>query len=213
MVKGDTNNPFRIGERVSGYHFADREEEMARIRTAMLSSSKLLVYGPRRMGKSSTIINAAESARMARPKPIIVNVDVSTATNLYDVSARLLRSLYQETRWLKLRLEDLLGGLAPRVTVRLDEHGGPPAITFGIDRRTASEEQRQRAFESVIARRSQIQEDTKRPVAVVLDEFQAIGNFAGESSEWHLRDVMQRHGDLAFVCAGSQESLIGALIG
>lgn len=208
-----TDNPFRIGEHVRDYHFADREEEMASIRAAMLSSSALLVYGPRRMGKSSTIINAAELARRARPKPIIVSVDVSTATNLYDVSARLLRSLYEETRWLKLRLEDMLGGLAPRVTVRLDEHGGPPAITFGLDRRTASEEQRQHAFESVIGRLGQIRADMDRPVAVVFDEFQAISNFAGESSEWHLRDVMQRHGELAFVCAGSQESLISELIG
>src|SRR5690606_18818783 len=35
----------------------------------------------------------------------------------------------------------------------------------------------------------------------------------GESSEWHLRDVIQRHGDLALVCAGSQESLIHDMIG
>lgn len=207
------DNPFRIGEHVTGYHFADREQEVARIRAAMLSASTLLVYGPRRMGKSSTITNGAASARLARPKPIIVSVDVSTATNLYDVAARLLRSLYVETRWLKLRLEDILGGLAPRVTVKLDERGGPPAITFGIDRRTASEEQRQRAFEGVIERLDQIRKDTRRPVAVVLDEFQAIANFAGEHSEWHLRDVMQRNGDLAFVCAGSQESLIHDLIG
>ena len=87
-----TDNPFRIGEHVSGYHFADREEEVARIRDAMLSASSLLVYGPRRMGKSSTINNAADSARNARPKPIVVAADVATATNLYDVSARLLRS-------------------------------------------------------------------------------------------------------------------------
>lgn len=213
MLKGDTNNPFRIGERVTGYHFADREEEVARIRAAMLSSSKLLVYGPRRMGKSSAIWNAAESARRSRPKPIVVTADVATATNLYDVSARLLRSLYAETRWLKLRIEDLLGGLAPRVTVKFDERGGPPAITFGLDRRTASEEERRRAFEGVVQRLSQIRDDTGRPVAVVLDEFQAVHAFAGESSEWHLRDVMQRHGDLAFVCAGSQESLIQDMIG
>ncbi len=207
------SNPFRIGEHVSGYHFADREEEVARIRRAMLSASSLLVYGPRRMGKSSTINNAADSARNSRPKPIVVAADVATATNLFDVSSRLLRSLYLETRWLKLRLEDLLGGLAPRVTVKLDEHGGPPAITFGIDRRTGGEEERRRAFEGVFERLSQIRADTKRPVAVVLDEFQAVRAFAGESSEWHLRDVMQRHGDLAFVCAGSQESLIHDMIG
>src|SRR5690554_3045769 len=213
MPSRATDNPFRTGERVTGYHFADREEEVARIRTAMLSASSLLVYGPRRMGKSSTIFNAAESARNSRPKPIVVTADVATATNLYDVSARLLRSLYLETRWLKLRIEDLLGGLAPRVTVKLDEHGGPPSITFGIDRHTAGEEERRRAFEGVFERLSQVRESTRRPVAVVLDEFQAVTRFAGESSEWHLRDVMQRHGDLAFVCAGSQESLIHGMIG
>lgn len=212
-MAGQVDNPFRIGERVSGYSFADRELEVARIREAMLSASSLLVYGPRRMGKSSTIYNAAESARTSRPKPIVVSADVATATNLFDVAGRLLRSLYLETRWLRLRLEDLLGGLAPRVTVKLDEHGGPPSITFGIDRRTASEEERRRAFEAVFERLSQVRESTRRPVAVVLDEFQAVTRFAGQSSEWHLRDVMQRHGDLAFVCAGSQESLIHGMIG
>ena len=50
-------------------------------------------------------------------------------------------------------------------------------------------------------------------LVLVLDEFQAVRDFAGESSEWHLRDVMQRHGDLAFVCAGSQETLIHEMIG
>ena len=213
MPSRATDNPFRTGERVTGYHFADREEEVARIRTAMLSASSLLVYGPRRMGKSSTIFNAAESARNSRPKPIVVTADVATATNLYDVLARLLPSLYLETRWLKLRIEDLLGGLAPRVTVKFDERGGPPSLTFGIDRRTASEEERRRAFEDVFERFSQVAKDTDRPVAVVLDEFQAVRAFAGESSEWHLRDVMQRHGDLAFICAGSQESLIHDMIG
>lgn len=213
MATRQADNPFKIGERVSGYHFADREQEVARTRAAMLSPTKLLVYGSRRMGKSSVIWNAAESARLSRPKPIVVFADVATATNLHDVSVRLLRSLYTETRWLNLRIEDLLGGIAPRVTVKLDEHGGPPTFTFGIDRRTASEEERQRAFEGVIERLSQIRASTKRPVTVVLDEFQAVSGFAGESSEWHLRDVMQRHGDLSFVCAGSQESLIQDIIG
>ena len=50
----------------------------------------------------------------------------------------------------KLRLEDLLGGLAPRGTVKLDERGGPPAITFGIDRRTATEDDRPQAEEFAV---------------------------------------------------------------
>jgi uncharacterized protein len=213
MADALTSNPFRIGEHVRGEYFTNREDEIARIRAAMLTPSSLLVFGLRRMGKSSAIHIAAEHARRARPKPIIVSADLSTATSLFDVAARLLRSLYLETRFLRLRIEEVLGGLAPRVTVKFDAHGGAPSISFGVERRTATEEERRRAFESVIERLLELRRRTKRPVALVMDEFQAINALGGEGAEWHLRDVMQRHGDLSFVCAGSQQSLIREMIG
>lgn len=206
-------NPFRIGEHVKGEFFTDREAEKKQVRTALLTPSRLLVYGPRRMGKSSVIGWAAESARSARPKPIVVGADLSTATSLFDVASRLLRSLYAETRWLKLRLEDLLGALGPRVRLTLDEASGAPSISFGIERRTASEEDRRRALESVFERLESVRSSGKRPVALVLDEFQAIGSLGGESGEWHLRDLMQRHGELSYICAGSEQSLIEEMMG
>jgi hypothetical protein len=142
-----------------------------------------------------------------------VEVDLSTATSLFDVSARLLRSLYIETRSLRLRLEDLLGSLAPRVTLSVDEHTGVPSISFGADRRTADAEEKRRALEIVFGRLADIRQRTRRPVALVLDEFQSIHALSGEAGEWHLRDLMQRHGDLSFICAGSQESLIQEMMG
>src|SRR5690625_6769500 len=99
-MAASTDNPFRIGEHVSGYHFANRDEELARIRSAIRTGSTLLVYGPRRMGKSSTTINADNLARTSTQKPIIVSVDVSTATILYEESSRLHRLLYTTKRWL-----------------------------------------------------------------------------------------------------------------
>ena len=206
-------NPFGIGEHVTVEYFTDRETEVAQIRTAILNPSSLLVYGPRRMGKSSAIRAAAEAARASRPKPIVIGADLSTATSLFDLSARLLRSLYVETRSLRIRLEELLGGLAPRVTVTFDETSGAPSISFGVERRTATDEEKRRALESVVGRLAELRARTSRPVAVVLDEFQAIQSLGGETGEWHLRDLIQRHGDLSFICAGSQESLINEMIG
>jgi len=49
------DKPFRIGERVSGESFTDRAEEVKRIHRAIRDPSRLLVCGPRRMGKSSAI--------------------------------------------------------------------------------------------------------------------------------------------------------------
>ena len=206
-------NPFRIGEHVSGAHFTNRTAEIARIRSALLEPSALLVYGPRRMGKSSAIRAAADVARSGRPKPVIVAVDLSTATSLFDVAARLLRSLYVETRSLRLRFEELLGALAPRISLTFNEQSGAPVITFGAERRTASEEDKRRTFESVFERLLALQRKIRRPVAIVLDEFQVIHTLGGESGEWHLRDVVQRHGDLSVICAGSEESLIREMIG
>ena len=207
------SNPFRIGEHVSGDYFTNREEEVGRIRSAIIEPSVLLVYGPRRVGQSSAIRAAARLAATSRPGPIVIMADLSTATSLFDLSARLLRSLFQETRSLKMRMEEILGGLAPLVTVNFDEQNGAPSISFGIGRRTASAEEKRRALDGVIERLDAVRDRTRKRVAVVFDEFQAIHGLEGESGEWHLRDLIQRHGELSFICAGSQESLIREMIG
>jgi len=185
-------NPFRIGEHVTGDHFTDREAEVDRIPVAMLQASSLLVYGRRRMGKSSAIRIAADEARARRPGVIVVHVDVSTVTSLFDISARLLRSLYEQTRSLRIRLEEIFGGLGPRVTITPDESGGVPSISFGIERRTADDEEKRRTLEAVFGRLLSVRERLDRPVAVVLDEFQAIHGLGGPSAEWHLREWCSR---------------------
>src|ERR1044072_7664410 len=52
-------NPFEIGLIAQGNHFADREEEVERIARAFQSpGSRLVVYGDRRLGKSSAMDRA-----------------------------------------------------------------------------------------------------------------------------------------------------------
>jgi hypothetical protein len=205
-------NPFRVGEHVRGEHFCNREQEVKRLAQALRTPTTLLVYGRRRMGKSSAIHVASAKTGSGR-KPVVVFADVSSATTVFDVATRLLRSLYLETRSLRIRLEELVGGLSPQVTVTFDANSGTPSISFGLERRRASEEERRRALEAVFERLAAISGRLDRPVAVVLDEFQAIHSFGGEPAEWHLRDLMQRHGGLSYICAGSQESLIQEMIG
>jgi hypothetical protein len=205
-----THNPFHTGEHVTGADFTDRADEVARIRRGLLGAGRLLVYGPRRMGKSSAIAVASEGAR--REGAVVIRADVSTVTTYLDITSRLLRSLYEETRSLRVRLEELVQGVAPKVTVSPGPPGGPPSITFGVERRSAEDEQR-RSVETVVERLSGLAQRLDSPAAVVLDEFQAIRGLGGEVAEWHLRDVIQRSGGLGFVCAGSQESLIHEMIG
>lgn len=203
-----SDNPFRIGSHVRGAFFTDRADEVRRIRDAMREPARLLVFGPRRMGKSSAIAVAAERAR--RSGALVVRGDLSTASGLVDVANRLLASLSSQRP--RGRLAELAASLSPNVTLTFDAVTGVPRIVFGADRRSASDADQRRSIEQVIELLAR-ERSADQPVAVVLDEFQAVGRLGGEEAEWHLRDLMQRHADLSFVCAGSEVSLIQEMLG
>lgn len=200
--------PFRIGDHVTGAYFTDRAEEVARILTALRESTRLLVYGPRRMGKSSAIAVAAERARSEGV--VVVRADLATASGLVDVANRLLRSLSGQRSG--DRLLELARGLSPHVTLSFEEGTGAPRLSFGVARRRAGAEEQRRSLEEVIEGLASEARRGER-VAVVLDEFQAIRRFGGDEVEWQLRDLIQRHGELSFVCAGSELSLIREMLG
>lgn len=202
-----TGNPFRIGDHVSGVYFTNRAKEVARIRGALRESTRLLVFGARRVGKSSAIAVATEQARTEGI--LVVRADLSTASGLVDIANRLLHSLSRQHSG--ERLAAFASKLAPHVTLTFDESTGAPRIAFGVERRRAAEDRQRRSLEEVIEQLAALAHSGER-VAVVLDEFQAIGRFGGEVAEWHLRDLIQRHGQLSFVCAGSEVSLINEML-
>lgn len=208
-------NPFRIGSHVTGRFFTDRAAEVKRIRQAMREPTRLLVFGPRRMGKSSAIAVAAH--RAARDGVLVVRADLSTASGLVDVANRLLHSLSAQRS--RERLAGLAAGLAPSVSLTFDAVTGAPRIAFGVERRAAPESQQRRSLEQVIETLAREAEEAEEGgeggerVVVVLDEFQSVHRFGGEEAEWHLRDLMQRHGRLSFICAGSEVSLVEDMLG
>jgi len=202
-------NPFRIGERVTGEFFTNRAREVKRIRRAMAEPSRLLVYGPRRMGKSSAIRVAAD--RVRRDGGIVVRADLGGATSTSEVADRLLTSLARTlpsdqdgwiSEWVQaLRLEfstDALGFPVLRLGVQ------PPSTGFGGRRALAG-------LSEVLHRMDRLGEQGPAPVCVVLDEFQRLTRLGGEEAAWELRDLVQGHHHLSYVCAGSEEGVIERL--
>lgn len=201
-------NPFRIGGHVSGAFFTDRAEEIERILRAMREPTRLLVFGPRRMGKSSAIGVAAERARSEGV--LVVQADLSTASGLVDVANRLLHSLSAERP--RERLAAFASGVAPHVVLTFDDVSGAPRLVLGAERRRAPVDQQRRSLEEVIEGLAVEARSRESRVVLVLDEFQAVRRFGGEAAEWHLRDLVQRHGEMSFVCAGSEVSVVQDLL-
>lgn len=204
-------NPFRIGGHVAGSYFTDRADEIRRIRQAIKEPSRLLVYGPRRMGKSSTIAKAVEQVK--REGAVVAWADFSTATTLADISNRLLMSLSGELNNVEQRLLNFARNLRPNLTLRFDELSGSPSLTLGAEARRKPIEDQRAAFEAILDQIEAFATSHDRPVALVFDEFQEIIAVGGERADWFLRGIMQRHQHVSYICAGSKESLIHELLG
>src|ERR687883_1311878 len=56
------NNPFKFGALALDEAFTDREDELEELGAAMRNGQDVLVYAPRRYGKSSLVLAAAQQA-------------------------------------------------------------------------------------------------------------------------------------------------------
>lgn len=205
-------NPFIIGHHAEGDHFADRAEEVRRIAAAFADpSSRLLVYGDRRLGKSSTIHAAAAQARAAGHAVAIV--DLAAATSAAAASQRLLAAVQREIgqRW-----RDLLTRAATRLrgmvtfAPRVDLHGN---VTFGISvQASGSPAEDLRFFTDVLDAIEAELAERDLSLGLAIDEFQRLRALTGVAIDWPLKEVFERHRRIAYVCAGSERGLIEQML-
>ncbi|TVP48483.1 MAG: ATP-binding protein [Gemmatimonadales bacterium] len=208
-------HPFQVGGHALGPHFTDRAREIRVVRDALRTPTRLLVHGPRRMGKSSILLSAAASARRRGVR--VAWVDFASTTHLADVANRLLRSVSHELRSVPERLTDFARALSPRVQLTFDPSRPHPVLTLEVTLRQRPVEDQRAAFEAVLDRleaHAQERAEAGEPgVAVLMDEFQDIVEVGGDRADWFLRSIMQRHTHLSYVCAGSREALIHEMLG
>jgi hypothetical protein len=206
-------NPFIVRRLARGRAFADREVEVARMVAALRDpGSGLVVFGPRRMGKSSALERAAEAVRSGGGHAAVATL--ATATDPADAARRVLEAIHAETgrRGWEI-IEAIAGRLKAGITVVPSMvPGGLPSIRFefGLQESVSS---RIRLLPDVL---TAVDAEMKRRDLVLglgLDEFQRIHEWGGEDAEWALRDAIQRQEAIGYVLAGSQRGLIEAMVG
>ncbi len=203
-----TDNPFRTAEHVVGSYFTDRADEVDMVVRAMTGRGRLLVYGPRRMGKSSIL--AVSAVRVRSGGGVVIHADLATAASLVEVADRLLAAVSAVEPW-HGRLVEWARTLSPVVTLGFDELGNP-RLGVGLEARPRGGEAERALLERVLDRVESVSARESSPVVVVLDEFQRLSELGGEGAEWLLRNRMQENRATSFVCAGSKESLIQAML-
>jgi AAA+ ATPase superfamily predicted ATPase len=205
-------NPFRVGGTVEGEYFTDRAAELSRISRALAEpQAKLLVIGPRRMGKTSTIEAAIATVRRKLGKAILA--DLSTATHVSDVASRLLQAVSAELggSWPDV-LTTLIKGLSVGVSLTADSQTGGVRVGLDVRQRDLPVEAQRETLGEVLDVIERLAAAKRKTIGIALDEFQEIRRFGGDEAEWHLRGIIQRHKHLSYVLAGSRESVIREMV-
>src|SRR6185295_16649428 len=194
------DNPFVYGEIAPRGAFVGREPELARLTRDLAAGQKIFLISPRRFGKSSLVRHALE----ALGKTGVTTVDVTVASFSSYVSflegyARALVTADSRAGRTRSWIRDLFTRVSPEVHVEAGLTGGGLTVKFPSVR-TARDAAR-------LAARS------GRPMAVALDEFQAVASFNGGSVEQALRAAVQQQRQVGYVFAGSEPSLMESMIG
>lgn len=196
-------NPFKISGIVTGKYFIDRADELRAVAETMQGrGEKMLIYGERRMGKSSILLNAA--AKFRKEKGQVVYADISPATSVTDVANIILRAFNKETggrvNWMDvLRLIKVGFKISPEGTPSLD-----------LSLKNKSEQEQLAHLTDVLD--SMDAYAAQKKLTLIVDEFQKMVEFGAEEAEWQLRSAIQRHEHLNHIYAGSQTRIIDQML-
>lgn len=205
-------NPFRIDGVVTPPHFTNRAAEIARIREALRSPpAKLLIYGPRRVGKTSAILVASQAAE--REGIHVVRADLSTASSMADVTNRLLAAA---VRSIGRSWKDLASLFVERLQIsvglRPDPATGLAIPTLDASLRGRDAGTQRETLGSALDMLDALAAERNVRLGIILDEFQEVHRLGGETAEWHLRGVIEKHAHVTYLLAGSRTALIQRMV-
>jgi hypothetical protein len=212
MRQKNITNPFRIHGVVEDKYFTDREKEVDRIRKTLIEpASKLLVYGPRRMGKTSALVKAIKLVNDSGHFAFLA--DLSTASTIADMGNRILSAASKVIgkKWREF-VPNILSKLNFSISIKHDSTTGIIIPSLDVNLRGKSTEDQQKTLNSILDAINETANERKISIGIALDEFQELHKFGGQSAEWNLRGAIQRHSNVGYVLAGSREHIIERMI-
>ena len=90
----NATNPFTFGDLALDEAFTDREDELRELVSDMRNGQNVLVYAPRRYGKSSLVLRAAQEAM--RRKVLVGYCDLMMTPTKERLAAALAKTIYSD---------------------------------------------------------------------------------------------------------------------
>ena len=193
--------PFPVNGYRSPQLFCDREVETAALSSALRNGRHVVLYSPRRYGKTGLIqhvFNGLAKVRGART----VFADVYAAHDAHEFNTILLNAVHQALNPTpKQFLKNVMTWFsALRPVISIDELSGQPSIS--LERGDAK---REAATTREIFR---ILNEQDRTIFLAIDEFQQVATFTDVRMDAVLRTELQRSPRVHCIFSGSQRHML-----
>lgn len=194
-------NPFSYGSVVSGDYFFNRIGEIEQIKTDLKNGNNLILYAPRKYGKTSLVNKVLNELEDENYNTIYLDffnvIDKNKFVELY--AKKLLKKQ-------KLSIEDLLKKFSRFVknlspVVKVDSFGNPSFELSVINKEIDSN------FEDVVNLPEKWGSEKEKWI-IVFDEFQEINKLNGDNFEKELRSIIQFHQNVTYLFLGSKTHLL-----
>ena len=207
MSKGvGHSNPFRFGALALDESFADREAERQELVSDIRNGQDVVVFAPRRCGKSSLVWSAGQV--LAAEGVLVAQVDLMTTPTKERLAAALARSIFDSIASPLERIRERalapFRGLQIQPTVTVDPEDGSLAFSFAAEREGADVDA---TLERLLQLPAELGGAGRRRTALVIDEFQEIVEI-DPSLPKLLRAVFQQQPEVAHVYLGSKRHVM-----
>jgi uncharacterized protein len=188
---------------VPGADLVGRETYIRRIAERLADGNHVLLAGPRRIGKTSIILEVLR--RLRRRGVYTAYVDCLGATDVRGLGERLVDALLENVSGVERSFEQakaIAAGIRPSVKVKY-EH-----VELALD--LAREKNAQRFFEGALDLPRALAARSGKRVVVVFDEFQAAGRLGPRVFDV-MRARFQAQRGVAYGFLGSEEGILEEL--
>lgn len=198
------HNPFIIRGYIPDECFCDRVSETQRLAKSLMNGNDVVLFSPRRMGKTGLITHVFEREEIKRPYYTFF-VDILHTTSLREftffLGKEVFRALQPAGKKVLDKLVSALKSLQGKITY--DSVTGQPSFGVSLGDIQRPEFTLEEIFNYL--------DNAGKPCLVAIDEFQQINEYEDGNVEALLRGHIQKMKNCHFVFAGSKRSIMSAM--
>ena len=200
-------NPFIFGALALDEAFTDREDELKELAADIRNGQDVLVFAPRRYGKSSLVLRAAQQA--LQRKVLVAYSDLMKTPTKERFAGALAKTIYEDLAspvgQAVERATSLFRGLRVTPTIEVDPEDASLRFSFepGRGRGPGIDE----TIERLLELPGKIGAERKRRVALIFDEFQEVLKLDPQFPNL-MRAVFQTQPEVAHIYLGSKRHVL-----